>query len=224
MERGITMFLQTESIMNYVEHLKEESLAVEMIELKYNAREKQISIESYGSPDIVPAEDYYENVLDHLEFTYLSWLAPFIQKMRRGITVTIQVERDGSFNVDDIKVNINMEIGKGVYDVLAAVYRPYQSLSQFHKFVESVEFKGYKNKLVNIIFTININAKEFAMVLQKGKPNAKMAENWASITDIAEEKSMKQYGLNAKVPVVNGKMVWEVRKEKMKKLFKVAAE
>ncbi|MCM3619801.1 hypothetical protein M3936_19705 [Sutcliffiella horikoshii] len=218
------MFLQVNSIIDYIDNLKEESLAVEVIELKYNEREKQVTIESYGSPDIVPTEDYYENVLDYLEYTYLSWLSPFIQKVRKGVTVTIQVKQDGTFKDNDIQVKLNLEFGERVHDVLAAVYRSYQSLSQFQKYIEFVEFKGSRNKLRNIIFGININAKEFGITLQKGKPNAKVAENWSAITDIADEKSMKQHSLYAKVPVVNGKMVWEVRKEKVKNVYKAAAK
>lgn len=215
------MFLQDININNYIDHLKEQSIVVESLELKFNAKENKMFIESYGQPGIkLSEEDYYENIRDYLEYTSLSWLTPFIQKIKKGVTVDIQVLQDGTFEDSNIHLALNIELGDRVKDVASYTFRTFEVLSQYQKFVNSVEFKGNQNKLRNIVFNISLNAKEFVKALQKGKQNVGSWENWLTITDIAAKKSMEQYKFYSKVPMVNGKLVWNVRKEKIATVFK----
>ena len=207
------MSLTDEKIQSFVDKIKEKKCVMEELEVRYSKDAAAYYINAVGPVDMEMDEEYYLNIMDHLDFMNLGWFSPLVEKTDESMATTIRPNKDGSFGDSTVEININVALQKKRNNLHKAVYEAFQTISPYYKHITSVEFKGNRNQLQNIVFNVEADVKELTKDISKHQVNMGVVNQWMSQFDVPLEESTKEFKYYADVPIINGKMVFNVQRK-----------
>lgn len=217
------MLIQENSLIEYIEKLKEKKLVVDMVtarcyaEKTKNTRKEDtiVFFEGIGT-EALQTDEYYENVEMSLFQVLNGWLGEFFNLVKQPwLRIYIPIDELDGMASDNIRMEVKIIIPGAIQnDPHVFVMEQFKVFSMFNKQIVNVEFSGNKHCLQHIQFHIQISTRDIMKNIRKLTPNSSSLYQWTSIYDGLKEFIEKDYRFYYNIPVVNGKMSPDMGKQK----------
>ncbi|MCM3443960.1 MULTISPECIES: hypothetical protein [Metabacillus] len=212
-----TELYDSTKVPGYIEQLKREKKLLEEINIKYSLKTKFINITGKGVEvfDGALDEGYYENLEVSLDNALLSWYSPLILHLDCDTEAVIEINPDGTLVDSSVSVITNFTISnKQEQDKMPFLSSAFRKLVQLHKFIRKFKFHTHGYKLTNISVVFKIDRKGFSTALSKlESPNMAFYDQWKTILNIEYSNPSKRYNNTVDVPIQNGKMLYNIKRE-----------
>jgi hypothetical protein len=206
----ITPKLNDSQIFEMKEEFKKLNLGIQKLCFKYTANSKDLFVDAIGVEGIPQAEDYYDNIEDHLTYTDLTWLSTLCNKLQVNFDATVEVFPDGTFNHSEIHIELNpVIIGRNVDkgSILSFFYPFFKKLMPLKSNIQRVEFKGHDYSLRKMTFSLVLDGKKVNVLLSDNQGlNHQSLSQWIATLEHVLEYNKGRYKYITTVPMVNGRM------------------
>lgn len=216
--------LKENGMVEFINKLRSKNVYLNELQFKYNpgASNPFAKLYCYGMEDIYSEEEYYENIHQNLIAANLSWLHAVASKIRMPMEAVVELDEDGNFISDTIKMTITINAPRGLNDVVPYLYPRIKPFILLNELVDTVQVRGYKGFLQYIRLNLTIDTKRFTALLNKEKVNNTIREQWlASINNYVRENKNQDIFEN-QFQVVNGRINVKYKTELIDQYFALA--
>lgn len=212
--KAVYIGLSDEQIIEMKQKIQMAKAGVKNISFKFSAIKKAISVEVFAIKDIISNNhEYFENIEEHLVFANFTWLSPLTNELIKKLNVNYQaqlfVNPDGSMDHKNVEISVSAAIPSDLKErkqILRYAENLFSHMIAFRSYIEHIEFKGNRNNLVQIIFSLKLDGSKVNAILNNNQVNRQVLHQWLAQLDNVMEMNKGNYKFTNKIPVINGRM------------------